>query len=1071
MIRIMKASAGAGKTYNLAKTYIRILLEKRADRFAYRHILAVTFTNKATAEMKNRILKELYILAETPSESAYYSDFVPSLAPDAQSLGQAAREVLSNILHDYSAFAVSTIDKFFQQTLKAFSREIGQFASYQVEQDRESLVSESVDRLLDSVTESDKSLLNWLKSNVLEQIENGGSYRVDANLTEIAQRILSVERQDVLSKNGFPAGMTYSKTKLAEIRKACRDIIGPYEKKVKDSAQALLDTLKFAAVDPADSNRGFLKALYKYAEPETDGVERPTDSFMTKAPDPDQWFSKAKAKTLLPQVQSVLEQPLKDFVDLFDRPFAVYNTAVIIDRQLFGMGVASELSDIFRELMKERNVLCLDDSNTILKNIIDGSDAPFIYEKIGVRFENFLLDEFQDTSRVQWDNFRPLLENSDASGNENLVVGDVKQSIYRWRGSDWKLFNEDVYKGFRNIVEENLPSNFRSLGNVVTFNNGFFAYVAERLDYLVDNMLGSDAQKGPISKIYENVAQQIGKKSKEGGSVEVSFCDKDAEVEKVLEAVNQTLAHGAVPGDIAVLVRSRATGEKIAVALIEDGKSVITDDSLRVKSSVIVRRLVALLSYVDNPVDSIAAFMVSSLNITIPVNCHSLIDLAENLYRQLRASAAPEDEKLFSGEVLHIQSFMDALQDYVSINGNDLRGFLKDWEEQNPSISSPAGGDSIRVMTVHKSKGLDFPYVIVPFVESVTLYKTTSAWCRPDLTGTPLEACADGVYDVSLSSKSEDTLFAGDYAQERFLQMVDNINVLYVAMTRASKGMHLIAAQPEEKHLSGPMEKYSMADFLYQYLDEGCPEMHEPVDGDSSAALFQAAEVQSQAVEGGMYHLVGEPYDFGAAHAAEAAALANTIGTEHKVEPLMAYPSFALNPGEGDPDTDVRERGRLKYSADAVDFFADDGEVGVEASQRIKGIVYHDILANVVVEEDLGPAVDAALADGTINAGEAVEVRRLLETRLAEVRDLGWFSADPSTKVRNEISIIDVDGSVSRPDRVVLHNGEVIIIDYKFGQPEPQYKRQISRYVELYQRMGYKNVSGYLWYVLTGERD
>ncbi len=1038
MIKVMKASAGAGKTYNLAKTYIRILLEKRQDRFAYKHILAVTFTNKATAEMKTRILNELHVLARQPQNSPYFNDFVPSLVPDAGALAEAAGLVLSNILHDYSAFAVSTIDKFFQQTLKAFSREIGQFASYQVELDRDSLVAESVDRLLDSVTEQDKKLLDWLKSNVLEQIENGGSYRVDANLTDIAQRILSVERQEALEKSGAAGSALLTKEQLAEIRKACRTVIKTYEKEVQTKAQACLDALQFAAVDPADSNRGFLKGLYNYVGGETERVEKPTDSFLAKAPEPEEWFSKAKRDKLLPQCRTVLEAPLNAFLELFGKPFSVYNTAVIIDRQLFGMGVAQELSEIFRGLMKERNVLCLDDSNTILRNIIDGSDAPFIYEKIGVKFENFLLDEFQDTSRVQWENFRPLLQNSVADGHENLVVGDVKQSIYRWRGSDWKLFDEDVYQDFRQgqVCEENLKENYRSLENVIRFNNGFFSGLAKKLDQVT----GDPAK--PIARIYSNVEQDVGRQKAEKGSVEVMFCDKDAEVRQVLRAVNQAMARGAKAGDIAVLVRSRATGEKIAVALIEDGKSVITDDSLRVKSSVIVRRLVALLSYVDNPVDAIAAYMVSSLEIRIPENCHSLIDLAENLYRQLRAGADETERKCFEGEVLHVQSFMDALQDYVAMNGNDLRGFLKDWEEQDPSISSPSGGDSIRVMTVHKSKGLDFPFVIVPFVESVTLFKPTSVWCRPELDGTDLAGCAEGVYDVSLSARSEDTLFAAEYRRERFLQLVDNINVLYVAMTRASKGMYLIAAQPEEKHLAGPLEKYNMADFLYGYVTSGTLEM------------------KTEPMEEGMRYLFGEAYDFAAAYAAGAGK-----AEEEGSGPLMEYPSFPLNPEEGDAETDVRERGRLKFSADAVDFFSEDGESGVEASHRIKGIVYHDILAHVIVEEDLDPAVDAALADGTVNLAEAEEIRSLLRQRIAAARDRGWFPENPES-VRNEVSIIDTDGRIHRPDRVVIQDGKVTIIDYKFGHHDPRYDRQIAAYAQLYGRMGWSEVSTYLWFVL-----
>ena len=264
-LKIMKASAGSGKTYTLARKYISLLLEN-PDRYAYRHILAVTFTNKATDEMKGRILKELHTLATDPMGSEYHDYFVPKRVPSTDELKDKARSVLSDMLHDYSAFAVSTIDKFFQQTLKAFSREIGQFASYQVELDRDSLVAESVDRILDSLTEEDSGLLSWLTQNILEQIEQGGRYSMDANLLEMAKRLKSVQRRDAMERNGIPADTEYSKAKLMNIREECRRIIGAFQEEVASRAKRALAILDEAGVKTADSNRGFMTALYDYAE-------------------------------------------------------------------------------------------------------------------------------------------------------------------------------------------------------------------------------------------------------------------------------------------------------------------------------------------------------------------------------------------------------------------------------------------------------------------------------------------------------------------------------------------------------------------------------------------------------------------------------------------------------------------------------------------------------------------------------------------------------------------------------------------------------------------------------------
>ena len=352
MLEIMKASAGSGKTYRLARKYISLLLQSK-DRYAYRHILAVTFTNKATDEMKGRILKELHVLATSPQESDYHVHFVPAYFPSDSDLQKKAETVLSDMLHDYSAFAVSTIDRFFQQTLKAFSREIGQFASYQVELDKDSLVAESVDRILDSLTEEDSGLLSWLTDNVLEQIEQGGRYSMDANLLEMAKRLKSAQRQEVMEKSGVGADKEYPKEKLLEIREICRRIVSDFRTAVKDSARVALDIIEQAGVNPAESNRGFMKKLYQYSELEDgDAIEALPETFTSKALDHEQWFAKTKAAKLKPLVYPFLEAPLEDFCALFDKEFKVYNTAQILDGQLYGLGVAGELDKAFKELMK-----------------------------------------------------------------------------------------------------------------------------------------------------------------------------------------------------------------------------------------------------------------------------------------------------------------------------------------------------------------------------------------------------------------------------------------------------------------------------------------------------------------------------------------------------------------------------------------------------------------------------------------------------------------------------------------------------------------------------------------------
>ena len=1043
MIQIMKASAGSGKTYSLARKYISLLLENK-DRYAYRHILAVTFTNKATDEMKSRILKELYIMASDPSSSGYLDWFVPSVFPSAADMQKKAEAVLRDILHDYSAFAVSTIDRFFQQTLKAFSREIGHFASYQVELDKESLVAESVDRILDSLTEADGSLLTWLTDNVLEQIEQGGRYSMDANLLEMAKRLKSSQRQEVLESAGIDGDEDYSKDRLLEIRKRCREIIMVFRKEAKDRADKALAILTDAGVNPAESRNKFMNELYVYSElAENDRVPRPKDTFFKNASDSDLWFAKTKAKTLMPKVYPFLEAPLDDFCDLFGKDFDVYNTACILDSQLYGLGVAGELSRTFNELMKEKNVLCIDDSNTILRDIIDGSDAPFVYEKIGVRYDHYLLDEFQDTARVQWQNFSPLLKESESKGGDNLIVGDVKQSIYRWRGSDWKLLQESIPDEFPGHTQTVLDTNYRSLSNIIGFNNAFFKAAAS----VLDAMAGYDGP-GPMSEIYFDVRQNVSKADKDPGNVSFTFCPKEQELDKVLEAVMQAREAGARLSEIAVLVRSNNTGEAVAKYLIDNGIAVVTDDSLKVKGSVTVRRLVSLMSLADNPQDTVNGYLAQSLEVQIPRSCSSLVDMAESLFRSLKAG---DTEEVWKGEILHIQSFMDTLQDYVNSNGNSLRGFLKFWEGEDPSISSPSSGESVRIMTIHKSKGLAFPYVIIPFVENILLYKADRHWCMPDLDGTSLEGLAEGVYDVSLGSDSANTLFAEDYRKENFLQQVDNMNILYVAMTRPALGMHLISALPPAKCIqaveAGQMPQFkNFSQILYWFLSSD-NDMH-PIRTDNEESFrFD----------------VGNIVDFSKFRKSEEDGV-----RDFEMSPGNEYPSIPLNIGEGDPEADVRERGRLKYSADSIDFFSEDGEAGISASNRIKGVVLHEILSRMIAADDLEKSARQALDSGDISADEYETTISLLRERLEEIRSRGWFEC-AMIEVMNESTLIDTDGQMYRPDRVLVKDGKITVIDYKFGEHYRKYERQLQKYADIWKRMGYQDVSAFLWYVHTGE--
>ena len=1037
MIKILKASAGSGKTYNLAQTYIRLLLENESPE-AYRHILAVTFTNKATDEMKNRILKELYTLSVTPDKSKYLESFVPSLFQSNDLLQKKAAFVLQNILHDYGAFAVSTIDRFFQQTLKAFSREIGQFASYQVELDQDSLVSESVDRILDSLSEDQPALLKWLSDSVMEQLGQGKRFNLEGSLLAVALRLKSEEYRSVIEKYGIDEEQAYSKENLSRMKDLFRKVSENYLNSLKGASSKIEEAFKSAGVQVGETSRHFMQHwLAKIDELKPgSGVPPLTDAFRRNSEDFSGWFKKAD-QPKYSGLEGVLLPPVADFVKCYDAGIKTFQTVQMLYGQINDLVIAADLSKVFTDLMKEKNVLSIDDSNVLLKNIIDGSDAPFVYEKLGVRFEHFLLDEFQDTSRIQWDNFRPLVENSDSQNFENLLVGDVKQSIYRWRGSDWRLMENEVQAQFPDAETGSLKGNWRSLGNIVRFNNDFFTYAARTLD----SMYG----EGPsvsVSSLYGVtdglLAQDVEVKDKNGseGNVEAIFCQIEEENQRILDTVAKVRSAGAKPGDITVLVRNNQEGSEVANFLQSQGIDVISDDTLSIKSSLIVRKIVSLLSCVNNPEDTIGSYLALHSGLDVDKAAFlSLPDLCEHLLRLLREKDETASS-IIKEESQYVQSFMDYVQDYVSANGNELDAFLKTWNEASPRLSSSAELNAVSVMTIHKAKGLEFPYVILPYSEKVIISRGENHWAVPDVTGTPLQGGVNAAFDVGFSTRCEGTCFADEYRENLLLQYIDNINTYYVALTRASKGMTIISGLPKK-------DSTSFADFsqiLHAYLDE-CGEaagfVKEEAD-DGEGCIFR---------KGGFFDYSGMDRK-------------NEDG--EKIE--LDYPSFPLNPEKGDEETDVRERGRLKFSADSVDFFNDEAKADVSA--RMNGTVLHDILSNVISSADLAGAVEKALQSGDIDKEQADSNLDLLSRRLASHKE--WFP-EGDEEVLTETSLIDTDGKEYRPDRVVIKDGAVTVIDYKFGEKNPKYKGQVSRYAGIYRRMGYQNVSSAIWYVVSDE--
>ena len=856
MINIFKASAGSGKTHTLSKTYLDLLL-KADSKTAYRNILAVTFTNKATEEMKERILRDLAEEGKT---------------------NPRAREILINLLHDYGSFSVSTIDKFFQQALRAFSRELGSSGNYQIELDKASLTKEAMDRVLDDLTEKDKDLLGWFTKQLETALDNGESFHLESSLYEMAE-----EFGDVNEK------FTYDKKKLTELKARCKEIVDTFHKDVYENA---------LCIDTTTWGKTAAKGLAQYAGAQT----KYKDS--VKA---------ANATTLAKLAETAGCEAMYALMNPQGRRWKEYRTARMVEKVIFTLGLAEEFYSKLAIIEEEKGVISLDESTSLLRDIIDGSDAPFIYEKLGVRFNHFLLDEFQDTSVVQWENFKPLLANSVSEGYSNIIVGDVKQSIYRWRNSDWNLLDKKIEENFEGKVKViTLKENWRSTQSIVNFNNEFFTFAADNLE---------------LSTIYADVKQEVKVEDSQEGCVTVDFCED--ELEMIDGYIEQAVAAGAKMSDMAILLRTNGEGKKVAEYLLSKGYSVISDDSLDLKSSLIIRKIVSYLHSLCNNSDSLNTYLSESLEIDSEREYHSLLDLVDGVIKDL-SETHPDEIK---GQTLFIQSFMDDILEWTSIHGNDLRQYLKHWEESKIAISSPNDPNAIRITTVHKSKGLAFPIVIFPFAEKVGLFKEDTLWCHLD-SDAEMGESFNSIFPVVLGKSSGDSFFSESLKNEMEMQRIDNLNIFYVCLTRARKEMHIIAKNPPKSLIDGKSSPNDLSQLLYLYCEQNG-------------------------------YTFGSPYRWNEASKKE----------DSEIEEFDAeYETYGMNP-------EACSR-RFVASSDAWDYFS---EEGIGQSKRLRGIEQHALLSRIRTSDD-APEVLRSIEPQT---------RELLLERISAHSE--WFSPELKT--------------------------------------------------------------------------
>ncbi len=1071
-INIIKASAGSGKTYRLTGDYLNLLFSGENN---YRHILAVTFTNKATDEMKSRIVEELNKLS-SGAESGYLADLMRDFTLSEVRVRQKARNILETILHDYSAFSISTIDKFFQQTMRAFTREMGLAGGYNIEVDETPVLMETIDLMLAELDKPEnKALSEWLLLFMQQQIEEGKSWKIDRQVQELATELFD---ETYKSFSDEDHSKIRDKEFLLNYQKMLRKIVRDFENEVKETGEKgvnLMDRFGLHYSDFSGGSRSPFSHFVKWANRE---IKPPTQTFIKLADDLNKWVTKTTAPNKRSAIESVyfegLNEAIKKAVWLFQNNIH-YNTALSILRNFYTLGILNDIKNRLRELQQENNTLFLSDTTELLNDIISDSDSPFIYEKTGTRLTNYMIDEFQDTSRMQWQNFLPLMRESLASNNFNLIVGDVKQSIYRFRNSDWRLLEEQVSEDFRadNVLQHVLDTNWRSDANIIRFNNAFFARSAAHLQNSysadMDSMPPSEFKTYASTKItdaYQHAYQLVpAEKQHTQGQVKVTFLPNDKEcdwkadaLERLPIEIESLQDQGFALKDIAIVVRWNSEAAQVAGTLLkykdEHPESdyrydIISNEALIIGNAQSVKAAIALLRHFRNPKDETRKMMavyefyrfhrnISPDEAIAFYREEAQGDFPEDISAQLKNMAsmpfyemveaffALSEHALNEKENAYVQAFLDIILKFSVNSSTDLNHFLDWWDEKGckKTLFSPDDQDAIRLITIHKSKGLGFDAVIMPFASwpidhSPTL--TDIIWCKPAVE--PFNAMS--VLPLKYGKTLADTIFRDNYLEEKLFTYIDNLNLLYVAFTRAKN--RLIAFAPVPKN---PEKVSCVGDLLWKTTSEAAslPHSNELIDLN---AYFTENDYNR------IFEL-GEPVKRGF--------------LKEKNE------KKALKSGKWQS---IPFSNRLKLRLNSIGFFSDDGS-------RAYGTLMHDLISRVQRINDLANAVEQKVLDGELPESDRAAILHELNTILSLPEAAGWYSGNYT--VLNETQLLHPKFGFSRPDRVMIGNGEVIVVDYKFGEAEDtKYNRQVQYYMKLIEEMGFPEVKGFLFYVKQGK--
>jgi ATP-dependent exoDNAse (exonuclease V) beta subunit len=1011
------ASAGSGKTYALVREYLKIILTATSDD-AYRNILAITFTNKAVHEMKSRIVSSLSEFAKDhPSEKAQslLADISCEVNIPETALKEKAKQIIRHIIHNYAAFDISTIDKFTHRVIRAFAHDLNLPVTFEVSLDTENLLTEAVDALIARAGD-DQTLTDLLVDFTMEKTDDDKSWDISREIIETGKLILNENHRHEIAhlKGKSIPEFRQAKTHLQQQVKAI-------DEENKSVAKMLLQTLDERGIDPASFSYGtFPKHLReiaatgcaekRYASPEEVAVKQ-------TAHDGD------IIRGLLPDMVSALS---KVYENLQRRGF--YSAFL---KNITPLSLLNTVDDQLAQIQQEQHILSISEFNKLVHEQIQGQPAPFIYERLGERYRHFFIDEFQDTSEMQWENLIPLIDNATSSEDllgergSLMIVGDPKQSIYRWRGGKAEQFIA-LSKGhnpFNNKEKRDvtLDTNYRSYSEIINFNNAFFRFLSRRFD----NMDYRD--------LYENRSAQKCN-AKTGGYVEISFADVGPEDDDkslifpraALDAIGRALDKGFQYHDIAVLTRKRDHGIAIAHFLTEAGVPIISSETLLLDNSEEVRFLINVLRYLKSPEDLEAKarmlyFIAGAALLDMPV--HDFI--AEGMMHQDEAPFAvwlesfglgfpfgdTRKQSLFeavsaiirrylpkSGGNAYVQFFLDLVWEREIKTQPGLPDFLEFWDENAHrfSIPSPEDANAVRILTIHKSKGLEFPVVIFPYAdEQYSRKPKDKLWLDADMDAFGLPRV---LVDQSRAIEGFGENAAATFREKQQEELLDNVNVLYVALTRAQEQLYVISAMHLRKDGLPPVN--SLPEFLISFLDETSG-----FDSEKNVYSFGGPEKLSP------------PSD--------------------PPEALLKVPflSDVLDP----EDIRIARRESLMW--------------GTKQQEAIEyGNTVHEIMANVGNASDVGQALREAVDNGLIAAVQIDDIRQTVISIVQHEALAEHFEA--GNEVLSERTILQ-QGDTLRPDRVAIRGGRAFLLDYKTGAHKESYIDQVNRYADALENLGF----------------